>query len=147
MRIWSMHPEYLDRVGLVACWRETLLAQKVLDGGTKGYRNHPQLVRFREHRQPLAAVGAYLAGIQDEAVVRGYKFDRSKILVPPQPGVELDRIDLTEGQLAYEFTHLRAKLDARAPDVLANELWAAGTDRPHPLFRLIPGEVQDWERV
>lgn len=46
MRIWSVHPSLLDAKGLVACWRETLLAQKVLQGLTKGYKNHPQLDRF-----------------------------------------------------------------------------------------------------
>lgn len=37
MRIWSLHPSYLDAKGLVALWRETLLAQKVLLGATVGY--------------------------------------------------------------------------------------------------------------
>ena len=48
MRIWSLHPRYLDAKGLVAVWRETLLAKHVLEGKTKGYKNHPQLNRFRE---------------------------------------------------------------------------------------------------
>ena len=56
MRIWSVHPSQLDRAGLVACWRETLLAQAVLSGRTQGYQNHPQLVRFRATAEPLAAV-------------------------------------------------------------------------------------------
>lgn len=32
MRLWSLHPSYLDAVGLVALWREGLLARKVLQG-------------------------------------------------------------------------------------------------------------------
>lgn len=47
MRIWSLHPKYLDTKGLVALWRETLLAQHVLSGKTKRYKNHPQLARFK----------------------------------------------------------------------------------------------------
>ena len=46
MRLWSLHPKYLDIKGLVACWREGLLARKVLLDQTKGYKNHPQLIRF-----------------------------------------------------------------------------------------------------
>jgi hypothetical protein len=30
MRIWSLHPKYLDSKGLVALWRESLLAKNVL---------------------------------------------------------------------------------------------------------------------
>ena len=41
MRLWSLHPAHLDRQGLIACWREALLAQKVLAGLTTGYRSHP----------------------------------------------------------------------------------------------------------
>ena len=47
MRLWSLDPAHLDRQGLVACWREALLAQAVLAGRTRGYRHHPQLERFR----------------------------------------------------------------------------------------------------
>ncbi|HKX52383.1 MAG TPA: pyrimidine dimer DNA glycosylase/endonuclease V [Nitrosospira sp.] len=37
MRLWTLHPRYLDTKGLVAAWREALLAQKVLSGLTSGY--------------------------------------------------------------------------------------------------------------
>ena len=79
MRIWSLHPSLLDRRALVACWRETRLAQKVLRGLTRGYTNHPQLIRFRAHPQPLEAVAAYLSGLADEADARGYSFNRALI--------------------------------------------------------------------
>jgi hypothetical protein len=47
MRIWSLHPKYLDAKGLVALWRESLLAKQALESKTKGYKNHPQLNRFK----------------------------------------------------------------------------------------------------
>src|SRR3954452_11063876 len=84
MRIWSLHPRLLDGKGLVACWRETLLAQKVLAGETKGYRNHPQLQRFRATADQMAAIGAYLCGLDAEALNRGYSFNTSLILVQPR---------------------------------------------------------------
>ena len=79
MRLWSLHPKYLDPQGLVALWRETLLAQAVLRGETRGYRNHPQMDRFKNSTAPLAAISLYLKGIHAEAVARGYTFDKSKI--------------------------------------------------------------------
>lgn len=143
MRIWSLHPRYLDRQALIACWRETLLAQAVLAGATKGYTRHPQLIRFREQADPLAAVGAYLHGMADEADRRGYRFDRSRIRMPAGP---VPAIPVTDGQLAREWSHLAAKLALRSPDVLASIREVTAPD-PHPLFRVVPGPVQGWERA
>lgn len=141
MRLWTLHPQYLDSRGLVALWRETLLAQQVLAGNTRGYRAHPQLHRFREHPEPLTAVAAYLHGVAEEAERRGYRFDRSRILLAPRPTL----LDATSGQVRHEWEHLLAKLRARAPIIAAEH---AGVDTPlaHPLFRVVPGPVAEWER-
>lgn len=141
MRIWSLHPRHLDQKGLVACWRETLLAQKVLDGATVGYRNHPQLVRFRAHEDPLLAIGVYLRGLHSEAVARGYNFNESKILAA---GNSSPAIDVTSGQMAYELAHLRAKLAQRDPARLTD---LPDNPDPHPLFRVVDGDIAEWERV
>ena len=121
MRLWSLHPRLLDRQGLVACWREALLAQAVLLGRTRGYTAHPQLTRFRAHPWPTAAIGAYLAGLHDEAVARGYRFDATRIVEPRDETEELERIPVTFGQLGFELSHLRAKLVQRSPDFLAEQ--------------------------
>ncbi|MDO5670087.1 MAG: pyrimidine dimer DNA glycosylase/endonuclease V [Corynebacterium sp.] len=142
MRLWSLHPRYLDQKGLVACWRETLLAQKVLTGNTRGYRNHPQLTRFRAHEDPLLAVSVYLQGLHEDSVARGYNFDAGKIL---RRG-KVSLIDVTYGQLAHELAHLRDKLVQRAPERVV-DLPSPEEIEPHPLFRIIPGPVEDWERV
>lgn len=138
MRLWSLHPKNLDRQGLLALWREGLLAKKVLKGGTKGYANHPQLQRFRSHADSGAAINHFLHVVADEAQRRGYHFDRSKLQAVD--GVEL--ISVTSGQVEYEFEHLRKKLSARDParvDTLTNDV--------HPLFRVIDGPVERWEIV
>lgn len=140
MRIWSLHPSSLDRVGLVACWRETLLAQAVLAEATKGYRNHPQLLRFRRTGDALGAVGAYLVGLAEEATRRGYHFNDSKILSREFAGT----LTVTSGQLAYEWQHLGAKLVQRSPEDA--ERWQQTEPLPHPLFTVVPGEVEEWER-
>ena len=141
MRIWSLHPQHLDAKGLVALWRETLLAQKVLRGETKGYRNHPQLARFKKHPEPLQAIAAYLHEVQREAGCRGYNFDVSKIGAHGK----VRRIPVTDGQVAYEWAHLRAKLKLR--DAAAYERSRDIKPALHPLFRLVSGEVEDWEVV
>ena len=106
MRLWSLNPEYLDPQGLVALWRESLLAQKVLLGKTAGYRNHPQLDRFKRHLRPKAAIATYLLLIWKEAHRRGYCFDRKKI----GKGRTSQKIPVTAGQLYYEFQWLCEKL-------------------------------------
>lgn len=140
MRLWTVHPKFLDAKGLVACWREGLLARKVLRGQTKGYVNHPQLVRFRAHPEPLAAMDAFLAGVLAESRARGYNFDAAKI----NETAQAPPIEETTGQLEYEWRHLLAKLAARAPALW--EKWKDARPEPHPLFTLTEGPVRDWEK-
>ena len=140
MRLWTLHPKYLDPRGLVALWREALLAQAVLRGKTRGYRHHPQLRRFRSSPAPVRAIAAYLRVIQAEAQRRGYHFDSSKIARSGR----VVRIVTTRGQIEYEWRHLQAKLKRRAP------VWRAAfksVKRPeaHPGFHIVAGEVEDWE--
>ena len=141
MRLWSLHPCYLDAKGLVALWREGLLAQAVLKGATTGYRNHPQLQRFSTQPSPVCAIAAYLRAVHAEAVARDYRFDAGKIA----SGGTAPLIDVPQGQINFEWRHLIAKLEPRVP------AWrkALGTPRvpaPHPLFRTIPGGIAEWER-
>lgn len=140
MRLWSLHPQHLDARGLVALWREGLLAQKVLLGRTKGYRNHPQLDRFRRQPDPVAAIAAYLREVQREAARRGYHFDASKIV--SDAGVP--KIPVAEGQVAYEFAHLRAKLEVRDAAACAR-LVASERPQLHPSFESVEGGIEDWE--
>ena len=142
MRLWSLHPGYLDAKGLVALWREALLAQKVLHGNTKGYRNHPQLTRFKQQQDPLAAIAAYLREVQREAERRGYHFDAGKI-APHSPA---KIIPVTEDQIAYEFAHLESKLKVRDAAALAR-LQAEKLLQVHPLFKKVKGGVEAWEIV
>lgn len=142
MRLWSLHPKYLDRQGLLACWREALLAQKVLQGQTRGYRNHPQLTRFRRCPDPLAAAATYLAALADEAAARGYAFDRAKIA----PGRAAERIPVTAGQVLYEWEHLKEKLRRRDP-ARCERFAGLEMPAPHPLFEIVAGEVEPWEKV
>lgn len=142
MRLWSLHPRYLDPPGLVALWREALLAKAVLGGRTKGYRHHPQLQRFNAHAQPRSAINAYLAAVHEEASARGYRFDRSKV----GPVRRIEPIAVTSGQLEREWEHLRNKLAVRNPELL--QRWA-DVRRPdcHPLFHPVPGPVATWEKA
>lgn len=142
MRLWTIHPRYLDSRGLVALWREGLLAQKVIAGETRGYTRHPQLSRFREHAEPLEAIGAYLRYVAREAARRGYRFDETKIRSPPC----LIRLKETRGQLLYEWKHLQAKLRVRSPE-LHREIKKLAGPKPHPLFRIVAGEVRGWEKI
>ncbi|RKQ35276.1 pyrimidine dimer DNA glycosylase/endonuclease V [Kocuria tytonis] len=147
MRLWSVHPCLLDRRALVACWREGLLAQKVLLGQTKGYTKHPQLRRFRATSDPVLFAATYLHGIADEADRRGYSFDRTRLA--REPGAGPLSITVTTGQLRYEFEFLREKVLERDPEWARTTL--VGTDpddvAPHPLFVRIPGDVAGWEHV
>ena len=140
MRIWTLHPKYLDAKGLVAVWRETLLAQKVLKGETRGYRNHPQLERFKSQENPVAVISTYLHHIYEEAKRRGYKFDKEKIEFQSTS----TQILSTKGQLSYEWRHLCEKLRNRATEKY-QELKTVTDPDAHPLFKVVDGEVEPWE--
>jgi hypothetical protein len=142
MRIWSLHPKYLDRMGLLACWRETLLAQKVLMGETKGYQHHPQLTRFRACQRPLDAIATYLEAIADEAGQRGYEFNREKIAAACMQA----KILVNRGQILYEWEHLKIKLARRDPLRLA-QISAIAMPEAHPLFEIVDGNVEPWEKL
>ncbi len=142
MRLWSLHPKYLDAKGLVALWRETLLAKNVLEGNTKGYKNHPQLIRFKEMENPIEGIHQYLAEIWEEAELRGYKFDRSKINWKFVP----QKMNVNDGQMAYEFRHLLRKLEIRDTSQFHKlkdlEKWDSAK-----IFDIIEGEIEKWEIV
>lgn len=152
VRLWSVHPSILDQRGLVACWREGLLAQKVLRGLTKGYKHHPQLHRFARHDAPIAAVCGYLHGIADEADRRSYNFDRSRVVMNVWES-RVPAIPVTRGQLEYELAFLKQKIARRDPSWLAlldesiPTFMDGGTVRCHRSFIPIDGPVESWEKI
>lgn len=142
MRIWSLHPSLLDAKGLVALWRETLLAKHVLQADTKGYKNHPQLIRFKSASDPHAAIHLYLQIVYEEALRRGYSFDPTKFV--KQLGKV--RICVTHGQVMYEHAHLMKKLRTRDPKKYVENM-SMSTIPIHPIFVSTAGTIEDWEVV
>jgi hypothetical protein len=140
MRLWTLHPKYLDLRGLVALWREALLAQAVLKGQTSGYKRHPQLIRFRYTPSPTESISSYLRGVFDESCRRGYCFDKSKLASTGNA----ETIAVTRGQIDYEWAHLKKKLRNRSPSWL-DSINKISRPIPHPLFRIVPGPVEKWE--
>ena len=143
MRLWTVHPRFLDAKGLVALWREGLLAKAVLHGETKGYRKHPQLIRFRSHDQPLAALCEYLRCVLAESQSRGYHFDTTKLTAQ---AFAIEPIEESQGQLEYEWQHLLNKLSGRAPGWF-RRVSSVRHPEPQPLFKIVPGGVRNWEKV
>jgi len=142
LRLWSLHPSQLDVKGLLAAWREGLLAQKVLRGKTRGYRHHPQLQRFQKRQDPVAAIGAFLSAIYLEAEARGYHFDKKRIV--KFSAASRARIPVTRGQVQYEWKHLLRKLAKR--DHARHKILRTQKPKVHPLFMVEPGGIADWER-
>ncbi len=142
MRLWSLHPKYLDSKALVALWREGLLAKAVLEGKTKGYRSHPQLQRFLEHESPVEAINTYLHAVLEEARLRNFSFDGNRLV----PAVEVSPIEVSVGQVGYEWRHLLSKLKQRDPGRF-EALCSIKRPEPHPLMTIVPGDIEAWEVV
>lgn len=142
MRIWSIHPKYLDDKGLVALWRETLLAKNVLEEKTKGYKNHPQLLRFKNSDNPLQSINQYLTAVYQESLTRVYHFNKAKFNFYHEPVI----LTVTRRQIEYETQHLLKKLKTR--DIKRYHRLLKETNiEPHPLFKIIDGEIEEWEIV
>lgn len=111
MRLWTLDLQYIDSKGLVALWREALLALHVLTGRTKGYKHHPQLKMFSLDKDiAYQQICNYLHIVYNESITRGYKFDKNKI---PLPYTHTHPLETSAKQLAFEFAHLQTKLQTR----------------------------------
>jgi hypothetical protein len=143
MRLWSIHPRYLDRRGLLALWRESLLAQKVLFNRTKGYKKHPQLERFKQHLKPLEAIGSYLYEIYKESRIRGYSFKKEKIA---RINKNIKPIKVSQGQISFEVKHLASKLKKRDRDSFCR-ISKIKRIKLHPLFVSAKGDRESWEKT
>lgn len=141
MRLWSLDFKYLDVNGLVACWRESLLAKNVLEGNTSGYKNHPQLNRFKNTNDPITSINTYLFYLYEEAMNRNYKFNKSKI-----GKYDLNiKINVTDKQLAFEFKHLQTKLKKRNKNQYQKNLEIKKVE-PNKIFVKVRGNIEDWEK-
>ena len=144
MRLWTISFKYLDAKGLVALWREALLAKNVLAGLTKGYKNHPQLDRFYAHENAQAAINAYLAEVYAQACAREYKFDAAK--VGEFDELNLAKIAVSRGQIEYEFAFLQEKLKSRDVKAYERNLSVKNIEIAS-IFKEVDGEIEPWEKV
>jgi hypothetical protein len=142
MRIWSLHPKYLDAKGFVALWRESILAKKVLEGKTKGYKNHPQLNRFKSSGNAVDCINQYLAAVYENSLERGYNFNKNII----KSDFIRTRLTVTDKQMEFEMKHLLKKLEKRDPECFQKLSHELKIDA-HPLFKIINGEIEDWEVI
>jgi hypothetical protein len=141
MRLWSIHLKFMDTKGLLALWREALLAKHVLEGKTKGYINHPQLKRFKQTQNPVQSINQYLSTVYNEANQRGYHFNKEKI----DWNFEPIKINVTKGQMEYEKNHLLKKLKIR--DIEKYKILLNMKIEANPMFEINEGEIEEWEKV
>ena len=119
-----------------------MLAKNVLEGKTIGYKNHPQLKRFKEYPSPVKAINAYLYELLLEAKKRKYNFDANKV----KAGNLLKAISVNDEQLKYEYNHLLEKVRKRSPEKY-EEIKNTKQIKTHPLFKEVKGPVEAWEKM
>lgn len=140
MRLRSIHPKHLDSKGLVALRRESLLAKKVLEWKTKWYKNHPQLNRFKEQKNPISAINLYLQHIYIEAGNRWFSFDKSKFNIIS----DIEKLTVTKWQIEFEKQHILNKTKNR--DIKKyEEIKNSKIIKAHPIFEIIEWDIEDRE--
>lgn len=154
MRLWSIHPQYLDKLGLIACWREALLAKKVLQNKTKAYSHHPQLTRFNQQPDKINCIKSYLFELYKEAKRRNYNFDFDKICNRSNANFFRTSMTVTDGQLAYEMQHLQKKLVKRDLGQFTANLYNVYDKnmkikelKANPIFKVVKGKIESWEKI
>jgi hypothetical protein len=157
VRLWSIHPEYLDRMGLLGLWREALLAQQVLHGETENYKNHSHMQRFYAlpKEDAMQYMSDYLFFVWQEGKLRGYKLNVNHIKDPRNggslSGSPRKLFTVSSGQLALEYQILCMRtrnrdhkhflgLEDKYP---SHRMWVP---KPNPVFTLIHGRKEEWEK-
>lgn len=144
MRLWSIHPRYLDRQGLTALWREGLGALTSIKPG-KGYHNHPQLDRFKKSNHQELLLQYYMRKVLWEAEARGYKFDASK-LKPLRIPSSREQIPVTRGQIEFEMKHLYKKMKERSIPQFSKNIKPKNVIL-NDCFYMIEGDIEPWEKT
>lgn len=144
MRIWSIHPKYLDRKGFGGLWLESIVAKNALEGKTVGYRNHPQLNRFKACSNSVNAINCYLKYVYHESLERKYNFDRNRV----DWGCIDTIIPVNKGQVEYEMNHLLSKLKRRDKELYDRYKNIHIDDiELHPVFIMVNGDIEKWEII
>ena len=134
MNLWSFHPKYLDEKGLRAVWQDALFAQNVLSGRIKDHRKYyPQLMKFNNYFEPLAAIGAYLGFIYDDGVERGIIFQEHKIM---HRSKRENIFQVDRERLEDEFEQYKRKMQTVSMLQTA-KLRQVSKVEPHPIFEVV----------
>jgi len=70
MRVWDIHPGFLNRQSLLGEHREIHAIHTVLSQGKKGYSRHPETLRWRDH---IPALWLRHQQVVAEMRVRGFR--------------------------------------------------------------------------
>lgn len=149
MRIWSFHPKYLDKQGLSRAINEGIAGNKALRKTGEGYppswEKHSQLERFKTTAIP----GIYSQLYLDRLFM--IKYNSWMLETNQEPFFDdienpYPKLKVTIGQLKYEWQRYLKKISKRSPK-LYEELKSIELPEPHPLFNIIDGDVESWEKV
>lgn len=156
MRLWSFHPSYLDNIGLARLYNEGIGGIRAIRGEQKMHLNHPQLTRFKVccDNHTYIILSAYLRVVHNELELRGMvndgKFKHDLLLnYLFQNTKDLFNITVNSSQINGEIVHFINKTKTQKGRYINDNLKqaiAAKNILPHPLFTVVPGPVESWEK-
>jgi hypothetical protein len=122
MRIWDIHPGYLNRLSLLGEHRELHGLVSIMINGKQGYSRHPETQRWLGHGWAIRQRHRLLVA---EMALRGY-VDKSPVLTRSQQGVwPATYIDEPYRQLQILAAKYRGKEPGRIPlPTNAQQLWS-----------------------
>ena len=112
MRVWDIHPGYLNRQSLLGEHRELHGVVAILRHGKQGYSNHPETKRWKQRGWALRQRHRLLAA---EMAFRGYR-DRTPVRLHSAAGEWPESfVDSPSGQFALLAEKYRGKQPGRIP--------------------------------
>ncbi len=139
MRIWDVHPGYLNRQSLLGEHRELHAVVTIIEEGKSGYANHPETRRWRGFGWALRMRHALLAC---EMALRGYS-DRSPVSSESRRGAWPT---LYVDPPARQFELLAAKYAGREQGRIslprsAQQLWS------HHKYSVLARNVREYQSI
>lgn len=90
----------------------------------------------------MRSINQYLTSVYKNSLERGYHFNKNKV----NPNFIPTKLTVTDKQIKFEMEHLLTKMETRDPERFHKLSRKVKIDA-HPLFRIIDGEIEPWEKL
>lgn len=155
MRLWTIHPKYLDGKRLTSQWKEGIqmmhiwkeIGENPEPAKRLGYVSHPQVRRLSnllvaDSGLISLLLHQHLTAVHEESVQRSYSFNKKLIDDLAPDCKNAPKVYVTMGQVAYEFALMATKNNEWSQKVAIDPYMLC-----NPIFQVVSGSIESWEKT